>query len=119
LCLHTPEPWPRPTDMKRENEPSDEAVEHGPVYLAIERALWVLGPALILLTLLNVPGMLAAREQAEAQLAADVSAENLEYCARWGMPAGTAQYLDCIRDLVAIRARAEQRLRDSIAASDL
>jgi hypothetical protein len=105
--------------MKRENELSDEVIEHGPVYLAIERALWVLGPALILFMLLNVPAMRAAQEQAEVQLAADVSAENLEYCARWGMPAGTAQYLDCIRDLVAIRARAEQRLRDSTAAFEL
>jgi hypothetical protein len=104
--------------MQRENERSGEATEYGRVYLAIERALWVLGPALILFMLLNVPAMRAAQEQAGAQLAADLRAENLEYCARWGMPAGTAQHSDCIRDLVVIRARAEQRLRDSIAASD-
>ena len=104
--------------MQRENEPREGAIEYGPVYLAIERALWVLGPALILAMLLNIPTMHAAQEQAAAQLAADIGAENLEYCARWGMPAGTPRHLDCIRDLVAIRARAELRLRDSIAASD-
>lgn len=104
--------------MPRENEPREDAVEYGPVYLAIERALWVLGPALILFMFLNVPAMRASQEQAEAQLAADVGAENLEYCGRWGMPAGTPQHQDCIRDLVAIRARVELRLRDSIAASD-
>jgi hypothetical protein len=104
--------------MQRENQPREEAVEYGPVYLAIERALWVLGPALILFMLLNVPAMHAAQERAEAQIAADVGAENLEYCARWGMPAGTPQHSDCVRDLVAIRARAELRLRDSIAAAD-
>lgn len=104
--------------MQRENEPSEAAVEYGPVYLAIERTLWVLGPALILFMLLNVPAMRAAQEQAEAQLAAEVGAENLEYCGRWGMPAGTPQHSDCVRDLVAIRARAEQRLRDTTTAFD-
>jgi hypothetical protein len=104
--------------MHRENEPSEAAVEFGPVYFAIERALWVLGPALILFMFLNVPAMRAAQEQAEAQLAADVGAENLEYCARWGLPAGTPQHQDCIRDLVAIRARAELRLRDTATAFD-
>jgi len=36
---------------------------------------------------------------------------------KWGMAAGTPEHLDCIRDLVAIRARSEQRVRDE-AASD-
>ena len=104
--------------MQRENRPIDEPSEYGPVYLAIERALWALGPALILFLLLNLPAMQAARQQAEAQFAADAAAENLEYCAKWGMPAGTPEHTDCIRDLVGIRARAEQHLRDLAAGSD-
>src|SRR5437868_10222658 len=94
----------------------EEAHEYGPVYRAIERALWVLGPALILFMALNVPNIEAARQKAEAELAAAIASESQEYCNKWGMAAGTAEHADCIRDLVAIRGRAEQRLRDQIAA---
>lgn len=97
--------------MDREN------YKYGPIYTAIERALWALGPALIFFMLLNIPAMQAVREQAEADFAADAASENREYCAKWGMPAGTAGNADCIRDLVAIRGRAEQRLRDRQAAA--
>ena len=61
----------------------EEPPEYGPVYLAIERALWAFGPALIFLMLLNFPVTHAARQEAEAAFAADVAAENLEYCAKW------------------------------------
>lgn len=94
-----------------------ETHEYGPIYTAIERALWVLGPALIFFLLLNIPAMQAAREQAEADFAADAAAESLEYCAKWGMPAGSAGNATCLLDLVAIRGRAEQRLRDRVAAA--
>lgn len=94
-----------------------ETYEYGPIYTAIERALWALGPALIFFMLLNIPAMRAARQQAETDFAADTASENLEYCAKWGMPAGSAGNADCIRDLVAIRGRAEQRLRDRVAAT--
>lgn len=90
--------------------------EHGPIYKAIERALWVLGPVLILFLILNIPAMQAAREQRESDMASDIAAENLEYCTKWGMPAGTARFDDCVRDLVRIRDRAEQRLRDQISS---
>jgi hypothetical protein len=91
--------------------------EHRPIYTAIERALWALGPALLFFLLLNIPAMQAAREQAEADFAADAASENLEYCTKWGMSAGSAGNAGCVRDLVAIRARAEQRLRDREAAA--
>jgi hypothetical protein len=91
--------------------------EHGPVYNAIERALWVLGPVLILFLILNVPAMQAAREQREADTAADIAPENLEYCTKWGMPAGAARYDDCVRDLARIRDRVEHRLRDQIVGT--
>ena len=90
---------------------------YGPVYTAIERALWALGPALILLFAFNFPSMQAARQQAEAQVDVAIAAENTEYCLKWGMAVESAEHGACIRDLVAIRAQGEQRVRDT-AASD-
>ena len=101
--------------MYPENNRAEEHSEYGPVYLAIERALWALGPALILFFVLSFLATQAARQQAEADLAADIASENTEYCAKWGMPIGSPEHADCIRDLVAIRARAEQCVRDQAA----
>ena len=82
----------------------------------IERALWALGPALVFFLLLNFPAVQAARQQAEADVAADIGSENLEYCAKWGMPVASPEHADCVQDLVAIRARTAQRVRDQAAA---
>lgn len=91
----------------------DEAVgEHGPVYKAIERALWVFAPVPALLLFLSYPSMQAARQQLETELANEVAAENRQYCDKWGMPEGSDKYLECARDLAAIRLNTEQRLRD-------
>lgn len=98
--------------MRLENL-DNEIEEHGPVYLAIERALWALGPALLLLMLVSLPSMQAARQEAEAELAADIASENQLYCAKWGMAAGSAEHASCVQDLGAIRARAEQRMREA------
>ena len=62
--------------------------------------------------MLSFPATEAARQQAEADLAADIASENKEYCAKWGMPIASLEHTDYLRDLVAIRARAEQRVRD-------
>ena len=94
----------------------DDAAGHGPVYLAVERALWALAPAILLVLALNLSATRAVRQQAEIDRAKDVAAENLEYCAKWGMPAGTRRYADCVQDLTNVRARAEGRARDSAAA---
>ena len=101
--------------MNRENIRDEQ---HGPIYKAIERALWALGPALILFLLLNVPAMQAARQQAEVDSAAEIASENMEYCTKWGMPAGSPEHAACVLDLVAIRGRAELRVRDQVAAAD-
>jgi hypothetical protein len=98
------------------NLPDTGDGEHGPIYLAIERALWALGPALILLIVLGYPSQEAARQQITADQAIEIAAENARYCENWGMPAGSIGHAGCIRDLVAIRGRAEQRVRDQIAA---
>ena len=52
---------------------ADECLEYGPVYRAIERALWTLGPALILLMALNIPSLEAARQQAEEDIAVEIA----------------------------------------------
>ena len=90
--------------------------EHGPIYLAIERALWGLGPALLLLIALGYPSQQTARQQAAVDQSIEIAAENAEYCAKWGMLAGSAEHGSCLRDLIGIRARTEQRTRDE--ASD-
>lgn len=90
--------------------------EDGPVYRAIERALWALGPALILFLVLTYPSMQAVREEAAAQMDMAIAAENAEYCTKWGMPAGSAAHLSCLHDLTVIRGRSEQRVRDEVAS---
>ncbi len=85
---------------------------YGRVYNAIERAIWAFVPVLALALILFYPSIQAARQQFEADLAADVAAETAEYCGKWGMPAGTDKYPVCVKDLSEIRARAEQRYRD-------
>lgn len=90
----------------------EDTGEYGPIYRAIERALWALGPALIVFLLLTYPSMQAARQQAAAETNIAIGAENADYCANWGMPRGTARHLGCIRDLVDIRGRTEQRVRN-------
>jgi hypothetical protein len=104
--------------LDRENNRAEEPDSPGPIYKAIERAPWALGPALILLMLLSFPAEQAARQQAEADFAADAASENLDYCAKWGMPAGSAGHTGCVRDLVGIRGRAEQHVRDQAAVAD-
>ena len=97
------------------NLPDTGDGEHGPVYLATERALWALGPARLLLIALGYPSQQAARQQAAVDQSIEIAAENAEYCAKWGMLAGSAEHGSCLRDLIAIRARTEQRARDEAA----
>jgi hypothetical protein len=93
-----------------------EEVEHGPIYMAIERALWALGPALMLFMLVGYLSTHASRQQADADLAMKIASENLAFCSNWGIPAGSAEHASCVLDLTGIRARAEQRVRDEIAS---
>jgi hypothetical protein len=95
--------------------PEREEKTAGPVYAVVERALWVLAPVVFLVLLLSVPSIRAAEQRVESDQAKDVVSENMHYCEKWGMLAGSAEYEDCIRDLVAIRGRTEQRLSDRLA----
>ncbi len=85
------------------------------IYTAVERALWALGPALLILALISLPWTWAQRQQAALELSQQIVAENQEYCAKWGMPLGGDKYDGCARDLADIRGRAELRLRDDVA----
>ena len=87
----------------------------GPLYAAVERALWALAPIVLVVLLLSIPTLQAAHRQSEADLAKDVASENHRYCEKWGMAASSAAEARCIRDLVGIRARAEQHVRDELA----
>jgi hypothetical protein len=93
-------------------EHSDDIGERRPVYRVIERALWALGPALILFQALTYPSVQTARQAAAAQMDRVIAAENAGYYVKWGMVVGTPKHLGCIHDLAAIRARSEQRVRD-------
>jgi len=103
--------------LDRQHNLIDEPDAYGPVYRAIERALWALGPALILFMLLNVPSIRAGWQQQEAELSALIATENAAYCTKWGVPAGSPAHLDCLRDVIRIRAETERRVRDELAAA--
>jgi hypothetical protein len=93
----------------------EESGACGRIYAAVERALWALGPALLLVVLLSLPSIRTAREQAETDHVKVLASENREHCTKWGALEGSPQFNDCIRDLVAIRGRAELHLLDQIA----
>jgi hypothetical protein len=44
-----------------------------------------------------------------AQRTAQIAADSKAYCEKWGMPAGTSQHADCIRDLTEIRHQQARR----------
>ena len=94
----------------------EDTDDYWSVYRTIERALWALGPALILFLLLSYPSLQAVRQEAATQMDMAIAAENAEYCTKWGMPAGSAAHLSCLHDLVAIRGRSEQRVHDELAS---
>lgn len=97
-------------------DPDEGIYEYGPVYRAIERALWALGPPLLLLLVINTRSTQEVRQLANNQIEMAIAAENAEYCVKWGMPAESDEHANCIRDLVGIRARSEQRVRDAAVA---
>src|SRR4029453_4405490 len=83
----------------------------------VDRACaWALGPALVLLMLVGHLSTQTIREAAAAHVAIEIAAENQAHCTKWGMRVGGAERANCVRNLVGIRARAEQRLRDQIAS---
>jgi hypothetical protein len=68
-------------ENNRREEPGGE---YGPVYQAIERALWALGPALILFMLVGHLSTQTVRQQDDADFAMEIAAENLAFCSNRG-----------------------------------
>ena len=101
--------------MRSERE---RLLQDGPVYGVVSRALWALAPLLVLLMALGIPIAQMAQRQNQAMLEREIAAENHRFCEKWGMPADTPEHAVCVRDLVGIRARAEQRVLDEFAAAD-
>lgn len=89
--------------------------EH-PGWRRINAALWALAPLLLLAFALGVSSVIAGRSRDEAANARAVAAENHWYCAKWGLPAGTPEHAVCVRDLVNIRSRIEQTVRQALTA---
>jgi hypothetical protein len=87
----------------------------GPVYRFVSRVLYAFAVILGVFILFSTPSIRAAHQQAELELAKEIASEHLRYCEKWGMPSGTPKYLNCVSDLVGIRERTEQRLRDEVA----
>lgn len=53
----------------------------------------------------------AMRASAQRQLDHELAAENLGFCEKFGMRAGTSEFLTCIRELAIIRQRQVDRDR--------
>ena len=83
-----------------------------PGYPAVEQGLYVVGMIVGLALLVALPSLRLAQRDAAAKLARDLAAENMKYCEKWGMAAGTVANLRCLRDLIRIREETERRVRD-------
>ena len=86
-------------------------------YGTVNRALWMFGIMLPIFLLFSYPSERAARDEAKAIFAKEIAAENSRYCERWGAHLATAEYAECVRDLIHIREETEQRIRAELAES--
>jgi len=51
------------------------------------------------------------RANAQAQLTQSIAEETRGFCEKFGMRAGSAEYVDCSRELATVRERQAQRIR--------
>ncbi|MGE5268567.1 MAG: hypothetical protein ACM3JG_02720 [Thiohalocapsa sp.] len=84
-------------------------------YRMAARGLYVIGGGVGIAMLFALPSLQRARGEAAAELDRTLAAESVHYCEKWGMLAGSAASLACIRDLIRIREESEQRTRDQFA----
>ena len=77
---------------------------------AVNAVLWAALCAFTVLVIAGLPRMIEARHLAEDQRARDIAAENKAYCEKWGMRAGSREFMGCMLDLQDIRAEDEQRI---------
>lgn len=86
-----------------------------PGYRMAAQGLYVIGGVVGIAMLFALPSLQRARENAAADLAQALATENIQYCEKWGLAAGSAASLACIRDLIRIREETEHRARDQFA----
>jgi hypothetical protein len=72
-------------------------------------AVFVIVVLSIALTL--APGINEARASTEAKLKQEVAQESQGACEKWGLAVGTVAHMNCIADLVVIRANHDHRNR--------
>jgi hypothetical protein len=74
------------------------------------RAAWLIAalsvPFFLYVAIFGEP---SARIIAPEQERQEIEGENAAFCEKYGLPAGTPQHADCIADLMAIRARQDER----------
>lgn len=97
-------------------EAEGERLCERPGYRMAAQGLYIIGGVVGIAMLFALPSLQRAREEAAADLDRTVAAENIRHCEKWGMPAGSAASLACIRDLIRIREETEARTRDQFAA---
>jgi len=86
------------------------------IYDDVNAALWTLLITGVLYFLTMVLPQLPAR-QAEADRLHEQTdaAENVRYCEKWGMPAGTQRHLQCTLDLQQLRAKIAHEAEDQLS----
>ena len=90
----------------------------GTTETSVHTALWnavtigaiiVLGAMVVLLAWRSAAAMRAEFEQ---QRAGEMLAESGALCEKWGLPAGTLRFTECLADIQTVRDRQVERIRE-------
>ena len=86
------------------------------IYDEVHAVLWTLLIIGVLYFVTMVLPQLPARQaEIDQQHERAVAAENVRYCERWGMPAGTQRNMQCTFDLRQLRAKIERETADEFS----
>ena len=77
-------------------------------------AFWGICGALAVIAIVMVQRAPQVNADTERQQASETAEENLAYCEKWGMRAGTREHVACTLDLDEIRASQAKRLAAGI-----
>lgn len=87
----------------------------GAVYDRPHWALWAsLAAFCFYFALIVAPNIPAARARYQSLQTQQIAAEHEFYCNKWGMGPRTQAHDECISELLAFRAKVEQRMSDEI-----
>ncbi len=96
---------------------SSTTTQSGGSVVISSKALWsaVIATLVVLFVawLIQIGGH--ARAAIEQQYKADMAAESLALCTKWGTPAGSPRHAECIADIEAVRAHHWERIMQDIA----